>query len=100
MVVQATVVRALPAKFAPEAFATELIAWVRFGEAPDNDLLHAILRNDLQAVIGLTGNDQSWAAVRATMIWLWNFAPKECWGSEDAVRAWRDLGATWWRRVD
>jgi hypothetical protein len=85
-------VHGAPLRFAPEVFAAELSEWINLGEAPDNDLLAAILRNDLHGAIALTADYASWRLIRETLIWLVNFAPIECFGSVDNVRIWMDRG--------
>ena len=63
-----------PIEHAPSVFRAELAGWVKFVRVPDNELLAAIIRNDLGRVIALT-NETSWPLVRDTMRWLWAFAP-------------------------
>src|SRR5262245_64677075 len=87
--------RGLPLQLAPEAFQAELSGWLSFGILPDDELLVAILRNDLQGAIALTAGTASWRLVRATLIWLWNYAPANAWGSAERVHVWREYGTCW-----
>ena len=82
--------KAPPLHFAPEGVQADLDTWISSGVLPDdNDLLIAILRNDLAAVVGLSGSSASfWPKVRAVKIWLWNFAPPKSYGSVEKVEAW------------
>lgn len=86
-------VRAPSLHFAPEGFQADLSAWINFGALPDyNDLLIAILRNDLAAIVGLSGSAGFWPTVHATQVWLWNFAPPKSYGSVEAVEKWARRG--------
>lgn len=60
---------------APSVFRVELAGWVKFGRVPDNELLAAIIRNDLGRVIALS-RENTWPLVRDTMRWLWAFHPE------------------------
>jgi hypothetical protein len=64
-----------PLDLAPQFFRAELRAWVNSGRVPDNELLAAIIRNDLGRVIALS-RENSWPLVRDTMRWLWAFHPE------------------------
>lgn len=79
---------ALNHAFAPREFIDELAAWVEFGELPDNEILNAIIKNDLHAVIAFQG---SWQLARETLRALPKIEPK-CFGSAEAVRAWARQG--------
>jgi hypothetical protein len=94
-------VRGVPLHFAPEGFQADLNAWINRGALPDdNALLTAILYNDLGAIVGLSsGSASSWPKVRATQVWLWNFAPPKSYGSAEAVQKWQRRGGLE-RRVD
>jgi hypothetical protein len=83
--------RGHPAQFAPDVFAIELTDWIQYGVAPDNELLHAILRNDLAGTIALTSHS-SWHLVHATLVWLWNFAPPGSFGSRHLIHCWEQAG--------
>jgi hypothetical protein len=85
-------IRGAPLKFAPEVFAAELGEWINFREPPDDDVLAAILKNDLARVIALTAGPNTWMLVQATLRWLWNFAPPGSYGSAEAFKTWRDSG--------
>jgi hypothetical protein len=76
-------------QFAPEVYQAELAAWVNAGIMPDDELLQSILCNDLSAAVGTSSTNAHWGLIRATVIWLWNFAPDKCWGSLAATYAWR-----------
>lgn len=80
-------VRGAPVEFAPEIFAAELANWIERGKLPRDALLAAILRNDLAHTIAITGSN--WPLVHATQVWLWNFAPPDCFGSGWAVWSWQ-----------
>jgi hypothetical protein len=84
-------------KLAPMAFASELARWLSAGRSPDNDMLAAILRNDLAAVVALSPQT-AFDLPRATLHWLWNFAPHESFGSARAFDAWQQRGGLERRR--
>ena len=79
------------AQFAPDLFAVELVDWIEHGSVPGNELLLAILRNDLAGTIALTSHS-SWHLVHATLVWLWNFAPPGSFGSRHLVHCWEHAG--------
>lgn len=83
--------RGAPIQFAPNAFAIQLANWIESGIAPDNELLHAILSNDLGHTVALTGTT-SWLLVHDTLVWLWKFAPPHCYGSKAHVMRWEQMG--------
>ena len=86
-------VRGAPVEFAPSEFAVELTDWIQYGSLPDNELLTAILRNELGHTVALTGsNAYSWRIVREALRWLWAFAPPACFGSRQAVDRWEASG--------
>ena len=85
-------VRGVPLHFAPEGFQADLDAWISSGALPDDNLLIAILRNDLAAIVGLSKSAATWPMVHDTQVWLWNFAPPQSYGSAEAVAKWQRRG--------
>jgi len=80
-------------RLAPEAFHTELNAWVNFGFMPEDDLLVAILENDLGGVLAHAARDRGmWNLVCATQNWLWMYAPARSYGSDLMVEHWKRTG--------
>ncbi len=61
--------------------------WIERGIVP-GDFLQAVLRNDLQAA-ALMADDQNAPNLRAFIGYLYNEAPRECWGNPEKVNAWR-----------
>jgi hypothetical protein len=87
----------VPIQFAPRVFAGQLDDWLESGIPPRNELLQAILENDLGHAIALTGS-ANWPLVHDTLIWLWNFAPPQCHGSQYHTKRWMQLhrrGRSW-----
>jgi len=78
-------------RFAPEVFQAELAAWLNFGEPPDDELLWAILRNDLIKAFAYAPR-HNYALVHAMLAWLLNFGPQGSFGSADAVTRWAIAG--------
>jgi hypothetical protein len=81
-------------KLAPEPFQAELAAWIEWAEPPDDELLLAVLKNDLHGVFAFVPSSGSGtpSLVRATLTWLVNFAPPGSYGSAQAVWAWSARG--------
>ena len=75
-------------KLAPMVFIPELAGWLTAGREPDNDMLTAILRNDLAAVVALSPG-ATFDLPRATLRWLWNYAPPRSFGSPALFEQWR-----------
>jgi hypothetical protein len=84
-------VRGTQLQLAPNIFAHDLGMWLEAGLTPSSQLLGAILENDLSHAIALTG-PSTWPLVHATLVWLWNFAPTQCYGSKAAVDRWQRAG--------
>lgn len=78
-------VQGAPIQFAPTVFAAPLEDWTESGIAPDDELLRAIIDNDLGHTVALK---PSWKLVRDTTVWLWNHAPPQCYGSRFHVARW------------
>lgn len=78
-------------RLAPNIFVAELAGWLEAGIPPESQLLGAILKNDLSHAIALTG-PHTWPLVHATLVWLWNFAPTQSYGSKAAVERWECMG--------
>lgn len=76
-------------RFAPELFQAGLAAWLISGEPPDDELLCAILKNDLGRAFAFLGHDGEWRLVHACLVWLYNFAPHGSYGSAQAFDDWR-----------
>lgn len=52
--------------------------------------LQAVLRNDLHDAVGLA-DDESFAALRLILMWLYNCTPGTCYGSQDAIDRWLSM---------
>jgi len=78
-------VQGAPIQFAPKRYAAQLEDWTESGIAPDDELLRAIIDNDLGHTVALK---PSWKLVRETLFWLWNHAPPQCYGSKYHVVRW------------
>jgi hypothetical protein len=85
-------------RFAPEVFQAELSGWLSFGERPDDELLWAILRNDLLHAFAYAPK-HNYALVHATLAWLLNFAPPQAYGSAEAVGIWVQKGGLGGRKL-
>lgn len=84
-----TSVRAELYRIAPEVFQDQLRDWIEHGIEPHDDLLHAILANDLGSVVSHAAEEPScFTLARATLMWLWNGAPARCYGSPGHIEAW------------
>lgn len=84
-----TLVRAELYRRAPDVFRDQLQAWVERGVEPADNLLYAIISNDLGTVFAHAAED-TWvfSATRKTLRWLWEHAPSECYGSRGHVETW------------
>jgi len=51
--------------------------------------LTAVLSNDLTEAVA-RGDDRSLAGLQAVVRYLYNYAPREAWGSKERVNAWLD----------
>jgi hypothetical protein len=80
-------VHGAPIQFAPRVFAAQLDDWAESGNAPQSELLRAILDNDLGHTIAVS-NSTEWEVIRETQRWLWNHAPVQCYGSKYHVVRW------------
>ena len=56
-------------------------------KTPKGDFLAAMLSNDLKRTCG-HADDQNKHAIFTIMMWLYNYAPCGCWGSEENYLKW------------
>lgn len=64
------------------------LRWYIERGAPVGHFLHALLANNLvECVHHADGTNKR--AIPEIVTWLFNYAPRECWGSEDKVNAWQ-----------
>jgi hypothetical protein len=75
---------------APPTFIAELNRWLSSGVWPRDQLLQAILQNDLAHAVAIAGPANEWQLVHLAMVWLWNHAPVGSYGSPERCRAWQD----------
>jgi hypothetical protein len=76
-------------RLVPDDFQRELRDWVERRIQPADDLLWAILNNDLGTVVSYAASEGgAFLEARAVLMWLWNTAPRGSYGSPDACRAW------------
>jgi len=54
---------------------------------PVGDFLTAVLSNDLTEAVNLA-DDENMANLPAYVVYLYNIAPSQCWGSREKVSAW------------
>lgn len=87
-------------RLAPEFFQIQLKEWIQRGTLPADDLLYAVLNNDLGAVVAYVASDGStFVQVRAILMWLWNTAPSDAFGSPAKVESWHaHAGEEGWRQ--
>jgi hypothetical protein len=78
-------VQGAPIEHAPQRFAAQLEDWTESGIAPDDELLRAIIDNDLGHTWALK---PSWKLVHETLVWLLNWAPKQSYGSRYHTTRW------------
>lgn len=78
-------VQGAPIEHAPQRFAAQLEDWTESGILPDDELLRAIIENDLAHTVALK---PSWKLVCDTQVWLWNWAPRQCHGSRYHTMRW------------
>ena len=58
---------------------------------PMGDFLTAVFANDLCDSFG-RADEENQEALGHIAAWVWNRAPKSCWGSRDKVKAWIEQG--------
>ena len=76
-------------RIAPDDFQRELSDWIEHRTRPGDDLLWAILQNDLGTVVAYAASEGgAFLTARAILMWLWQNAPKGCYGSPDACLTW------------
>ena len=73
----------------PMDYRPAIAAWVEDG-IPITGALSHILQNDLDMVVSTTPEGR-WDSVLATLRFLRSFAPKACWGSDQAIQSWKGL---------
>lgn len=59
---------------------------------PPGDFLYALLSNDLRGTFERADSTNE-TMVRTYLVYLYNYAPRGCWGSKENVEAWRGLNA-------
>jgi len=74
----------------PEHLQEGLEAYVLTGR-PVGNYLTAVLENDLLEAVS-RGDDTSLAGIKGTVQFLYNYTPRNCWGSREKVSAWMDQG--------
>jgi len=67
-------------------FKLNLIAYVEYHEYPGIVILN-IMKNDLIHAVFFANADFS-KSLTDIVFWIWNEAPKECWGNPDKVEKW------------
>lgn len=72
----------------PESTHEDLVAYIETGR-PAGGFVGAVLSNDLRGSVQ-TADDEHQALLVEIVSWLYNRAPARCWGSPDAVAAWRE----------
>lgn len=70
----------------PHNLQEGLQAYVLTGR-PVGNYLTAVLENDLLEAVS-RGDDASLAGLKPTVQLLYNYTPRNCWGSRDKVSAW------------
>lgn len=74
----------------PEHMRDGIVAWIETAR-PTGSFLRALLSNDLMGAFG-AADDKNQTAMRQWVIYLYNYAPSECFGSPEKVRAWIKRG--------
>lgn len=74
----------------PHNLQEGLEAYVLTGR-PVGNYLTAVLENDLLEAVS-RGDDASLAGIKGTVQFLYNYSPRNCWGSRAKVSAWMDQG--------
>lgn len=72
----------------PEAIMESLTAYFETGR-PTGGFLEAVLTNDLTQAVA-RGDDQSRIALPAIVIYIYNNAPRNAWGSQEVVDRWME----------
>ncbi len=66
-----------------------LCRWVEAGQLPGG-FLQAVIANDLKGAYS-TADVHNFPNIPAIIHWLWNHAPRDCWGSPEALRTWKGM---------
>lgn len=74
----------------PERMREGFLLFVRFG-VPPGSFLQSVLSNDLREACR-RADPVNAQALHEYIVILVNYAPADCWGSREAVRAWIDKG--------
>jgi hypothetical protein len=70
----------------PEHMQGGMERWIEHG-VPPGSFLTAVLSNDLRGAFERTDSDNL-PLIRDYLVFLYNYAPMGCWGSELAFRQW------------
>jgi hypothetical protein len=70
----------------PEPMIGGLVRWIEHG-VPPGHFLTAVLSNDLRGAFERADSDNL-PLIRDYLVFLYNYAPMGCWGSEHAFRTW------------
>jgi hypothetical protein len=71
----------------PDRMMGGIRRWIEH-RVPPGDFLMAVLRNDLQEACG-RADDENLRNIPAYVAYLYNEAPRECWGSPEKVAIWK-----------
>ena len=71
----------------PERLIGGLLRYALKGIRPGH-FLTAVLENNLSDAIG-RADDESMAALKPIVLFVYNYLPAPCWGSPDKVKEWR-----------
>ena len=66
--------------------------YVRIGR-PVGDFLTAVIKNDLKEAVG-RADDENIRNLPAFVSYFYNEAPSNCWGSQEKLDRWIDIGGT------
>ena len=72
----------------PDRMMGGLQRWIELGVPPGN-FLSAVLTNDLAKACG-RADDENIENLPAYIVYLYNEAPSQCWGSVEKVQAWKE----------
>jgi hypothetical protein len=76
--------------YIPDRMADGITAYINNGR-PLGGFLHKVFANDLVGAVG-KADDENVNNLKAYAVYLYNEAPMDCWGSEEAVRYWMKVG--------
>jgi hypothetical protein len=74
----------------PEYMKPRLLSYILDGN-PTGHFLRAVLSNDLKSAVG-HADDNNLVCLPQYVKFLYNYAPRDCWGSPEAVKAWIEQG--------